>query len=475
MHRVKVGEEVLFARDGQRLSELLISARKPIEQPCGGRGVCGKCRVTVDGREELACRYVVKSDIEVALHDPGNIASETGALQTGRREGRLCFALDIGTTTLALALFSPDDGQIAGALTAANPQRAFGADIMTRIEYCMKNSPERLNAVLISEVNRLISAFGAPPVDTMYVAGNATMLHLFFGVDCSSIGHAPYTPVFLESREAPAETLGIAGVKNVISLPSVSSFVGADIVAGMNYIGLPEAGCYNLLIDLGTNAEAVLFSRTSAAATAAAAGPCFEGAGISCGMSATEGAICAFSIDDGKKGLKTISGAPAKGICGTGLIDVVAELLRAGVVDETGFMEIGDYEIADGVTLTQSDIRQFQLAKSAVYSAVLSLMKAEGVSFEQISKMYISGGFSSGINIASAARCGLLPLELSDKAVAVNNSSLLGTVKFASEGSDLSAYLKNSRYIDLSADPFFAGLFIKNMMFSKDGRNYSEE
>jgi uncharacterized 2Fe-2S/4Fe-4S cluster protein (DUF4445 family) len=290
------------------------------------------------------------------------------------------------------------------------------------------------------------------------------MLHLFFGVDCSSIGVAPYTPVFLESKTSDAATVGIIGVKKVVSLPSIASFVGADIVAGLSYIGIPEEGKYNLLIDLGTNAEIVLYSNRSGVATAAAAGPCFEGAGITCGMSATRGAIYSFTLSNGKATYSTIDNAPAVGICGTGLIDLIAELLRSETVDESGYID-DDYVICDGVSLAGSDVRQYQLAKSAVCSAIITLMKRENVAYSDIESMYISGGFSAKINIRNAADSGLLPTELADKAVPINNSSLLGTVKFACDRCSLSFYTDNIEYIDLSSDPYFSELFIQNMMF----------
>ncbi len=340
MYKVKIGDEVIYAEGGEILSDVLLKHKKPVEHPCGGRGTCKKCKVNVNGKEELSCRYVINSDIEVSLSGTENIISETGADTTGSITKNLCFALDIGTTTIALALVSLDEGKIVKVITGTNPQRAFGADIMTRISYCRQNSQNELNRVVIAEINRLIGEFGIERIDTMYVAGNVTMLHLFFNVDCSSIGVAPYTPVFLESKSADAEDIGIIGVGKVISLPSVSSFVGADIVAGMNYTGFPSDGKYNLLVDLGTNAEVVLFSENSGLATAAAAGPCFEGANISFGMSATSGAVYSFSLKQNReKDVKTISDVPAKGICGTGLIDIIAELVKANIIDETGYME----------------------------------------------------------------------------------------------------------------------------------------
>ena len=460
MHKVIINGKTQFADDGALLSDLLIKSGKSVDHPCGGRGTCRKCVVTVNGREELSCQYIIRSDISVIVRNDGDIFSETGAEETNVITDNLCYALDIGTTTLALALVSLDENRIIKVITRTNPQRAFGADIMTRIDYCKKNGAEELQKTLITEINSMVSEFDLHNIEKLYVSGNATMLHLFFGIDCSSMGAAPYTPVFLESKIENAENLGITGVGCVESLPSIAAFVGADLVAGLNFVGMPKNGKHNLLIDLGTNAEIVLFSAESALCTAAAAGPCFEGANISCGMSATDGAVYSYSAS----GIKTISDAPAKGICGTGLVDLAAYLLGEEIVDETGYME-DDFEVADGVYINQADIRQYQLAKSAVYSAIMALLQMKNISFDEIENMYISGGFSARINIENAVKTGLLPKELAQKCVAVNNSSLLGTVKYACEKNDLTVYTGISAYVDLAANPAFSDLFIENMMF----------
>lgn len=456
--KVTINGNVVVANAGTTLSDIL-----GIEKPCGGRGTCGKCKVKVNGRAELACRYTVNSDIEVYTYEMSEIVSETGTAESGVFTENLCLALDIGTTTLALALVSLDEKRVVKVVTATNPQRIFGADVITRIDYCQKNSVRELHDTLINEINRMIAELDVN-VDTMYVSANVTMLHTFFGIDCTSIGIAPYIPAFLEGKKEAGEAIGIKFVKSVVSLPSISSFVGADIVSGLHLIGLPDAGKYNLLIDLGTNAEVVLYSNKSGVATAAAAGPCFEGANISCGMSATKGAIYAFELNYGHAEYRTVSDEKPMGICGTGLIDMISELVKNGIIDETGYMD-GDYMIPENIYLSCDDVRQYQLAKSAVYSAILSLMKTEGIDFDDISKMYISGGFSAKINIANATNSGLLPKELAYKTIALNNSSLQGAVKYACDGGDIDRFANMIKYVDLSSSPYFSELFMENMMF----------
>ena len=502
MHKVVIGNKQIEAEDGLLLSELFIRHGIVAEHPCGGMGICKKCQVTVNDNVELSCKYRIHSDVRVVLPEHGEILSETGVDQFNRGAGQSladgvadrddpnamangsdagkeqCLVLDIGTTTLALAAVDLSEKKVVKVLTSTNPQRVFGADVISRIEYCRKHSVEELQEVLVSEINRLIRQISrADSLDipntnalrfanTLFVAGNATMLHTLFGEDCSTLGVAPYTPVFLERQETTGVELGISGVGRVVSLPSVSTFVGADIVAGMNYVGLPPEDKYYLFVDLGTNAEVVLFSKEVALCTAAAAGPCFEGANISCGMSATPGAIASFCFHgSGKPLFETIGGIEPKGICGTGLVDLIAVLCELGEIDETGYMGCEEYPVTEQILFTQGDVRQYQLAKSAVCSAIQALLKVQGISYEQIDKMYISGGFSAKINTLNAAKTGLFPTELLDRCESVGNSSLLGTVKFACEKNDLSVYLKNARYVDLAADKYFAELFMENMEF----------
>lgn len=462
MHRVRLKNRTIEVADGTLLSDALIKSGNNMPHPCGGKGTCKKCLVFVNGKSELSCQYKIKSDIDVLLPESSEIESVSGAKESGKITENCCLCLDIGTTTLALALVSLDEKKIIKVKTATNPQRAFGGDVITRIEYCSKNGVSDLQKSLIDAVDNLISEFNTEKAKKMYVAGNATMLHIFFGIDPSSMGVAPYTPVFLEAKQIKGNEIGLNNIEAVVSLPCISAFVGADLVAGVNYADFPEENKYNLLIDLGTNAEIVLYNKSELYCTSAAAGPCFEGGNITCGMSATDGAIYAYSD---RNEYKTINCKEPQGICGTGLIDIIAVLLKNGVIDESGYMEKGEFFITDSVKLTQNDIRQFQLAKSAVYSALQAILEEKAISFTDIENVFISGGFSAKINTVNATELGLIPKELKEKITVLNNSSLLGTVKYACEGNDLSPYTQKSEYIDLSTNPRFMDLFIENMEF----------
>ena len=464
MHKVNIGKAIHFVPEGTVLSEVLFRAQERIEHPCGGKGICQKCLVRVNGEETLACQYCIRSDITVEIPEAEELVSETGVQGTEKLTDAFNFVLDLGTTTLAMAVVSLPDQRAISVVTSANPQRTFGADIMTRIDFCRKYGVERLKDILIKEINKMIGSFDAAVAERLYVAGNTTMLHLLLGVDCSAIGVSPYTPAFLSKQCRKAEELGIEGVQFVETLPSIAAFVGADLVAGLNCVEMPADGKYSLLVDLGTNAEILLFSKESILCTAAAAGPCFEGANISCGMSATRGAIFAYA--DGVA--QTIGDVQPKGICGTGLFDVVAELLRKEIVDATGFMEDWSFAVTPNIQITQGDIRQFQLAKAAVCAGIQTLMQKQGVDESHIETVYISGGFSAKINIGNAIETGLIPEDLGDKCKCINNSCLQGMLRYACERNDLERLIKQAVYVDLASDTAFADLFVSNMLFSGD-------
>ncbi len=463
MHKVIVNGRELLARDGELLKDILQKNKNKTQHPCSGRGACRKCTVVVNGKKELSCQYVIKSDITVQTEGAEEILSQSMLSVTGEKTDNLCFALDLGSTTLAMALVSLDSKKAVEVKTCTNSQRSFGADVISRIEYCTKNGASILQKAVTDDVNSLIDSFRIEKDIPLFVSGNTTMLHIFAGENPRSMGTAPYTPVFLCEKTVRGTDLGLRGVSNVTLCPSISAFAGADLVAGINYIGLPENGKYNLLADLGTNAEIALFSEKIIYCTSAAAGPCFEGGDISQGMSASEGAVCEFSKDFS---YKTIGNKKAKGICASALFDIMAVLLNNGIIDETGYMECERFPVAENVYITDADIRKLQLAKSAVYSAIKALLRKGNVSENDINGFYISGGFSGGINIENAVKIGLLPSCLKDKCIAIGNSSLAGTVKYALGQQDFKDIIKNAFYIDLAYDPDFSSDFVENMGFN---------
>ena len=458
MFKVTVNGNSHTAERGELLSAVLAENGIWVEHPCGGKGLCKKCRVKVNGRDELCCAYKINSDITVEIPEQEKTEALEYSENTSRPNESLCLCLDIGTTTLEIALVDRRNKEILKTVKAVNPQIAMGADVISRISYATQNGTAALQKCVVNKINELITQMGVEAVEKMYVSANTTMLHIFFGEDCSSLGVAPYTPKFLGSKTADAKGLGIEGIKEVESLPCIDTFVGADIVAGVHLAGEPVKSKYNLLVDLGTNAEIVLWNEQGGICTSAASGPCFEGGNISCGMRATEGAVCSFS----EGSMSVIGNTIPKGLCASGLIDVVAHLIKKGKIDSTGYMA-EDFSIAYGVALTSEDVREYQVARSAVYSAIQTLVNELKISFDDIDKAYICGGFSQGLNIKNAVFTRLIPKALEEKCVLLGNSSLNGTVKFAVEKKTDNFLLENYKYIDLAEHPFFAGAFIKNM------------
>ena len=469
LFKVKIENSILPAFQGENLRELLIKNGFYVNSPCGGNGTCGKCTVTVNGEKVNSCGYSISSDIEVVIPKKEDIFSSSGVCENvseANGSDDVVFCLDIGTSTLALAKISKTDGKALKVVTKTNTQRIFGADIISRIDYCKKNTVAPLKDTLINQINNMLEEIDASKPCTLFVSGNTCMLHFFFGRDASSLGAYPYTPAFLEAQSFSGEALGLKNITEAISIPCISAFVGADLTAGLNFVEKPKDNKYNILVDLGTNAEILLFSKDKLLCTSAAAGPCFEGGNISCGMSASDGAIYSFSIDEnGNKNYKAIGNSSPEGICGTALFDIVAELLKENIIDETGYMSDEQFKITEAVSFSQKDVRQFQLAKSAVHSAITTLMKLENISFDDIDTLYISGGFSQELNINNAIFTGLLPEETKGKIKALNNTSLSGTIKFALNGKNPLDEFKNIEYIDLSTNPDFSESFINNIDF----------
>lgn len=462
MIKIKIGDRTVSAERGEKLSEVFMRHGIDSPHPCAGKGSCKKCRVIVDGEEVLSCSYVIDHDIEVAL--PKSSARDVKFFADTKNfdSDGLFYALDLGTTTLSLALVAKNGEKIC-VVNTANPQSVFGGDVISRIAYCTAHGTRAMQSILLKKINEMTRAVGVN-TKTMFVAGNATMLHLLLGVDCSSIGVAPYKASFLDRKELSASELSLEGVETVVTLPSAHAFVGADVIAGLGYLKTPEPGKYSLLLDLGTNAELVLFSSDRIICTAAAAGPCFEGANISCGKSAVGGAVSSFEFINGKPHYTTINGGKPDGICATGLIDTIASLISDETIDESGYME-EDFHFTDKVYLSTGDVRELQLAKSAVCSAIEALMAMESLTPDDIEHLYVSGGFSQKLSPQNAALVGLIPSKLIGKYLSIGNSALEGIIRHVTDKTPLDALAERAKYIDLTQNEVFMTRFIENMSF----------
>ena len=366
----------------------------------------------------------------------------------------VCFgvAFDVGTTTLVGTLMNLRTGMAAGVLSTLNGQAPFGADVISRVSHGM-NGPEsvlELQTAVVTTMNSILTDLyqqtGVSP-DRTYeavVVGNATMLHLLFGIDPSPLAVMPFTPAFMEPLVVAAREVGLNIHPHgyIQTLPALGAYVGADIVAGVLATSVVREDKLRVFVDVGTNGEIVLGSAQRALATAAPAGPAFEGSQIRCGMRATDGAIEGVQLGEGVE-LQIIGGdIPPAGICGSGLVDAVAQLLLVGLLDHSGRMKTADdvpghplrdrlievdgvraFLLADGVFLTQKDIRELQFAKGSIATGIKVLMDILGVETKDLDEVLLGGSFGSYLNPESAKIIGLVPPVHVDKIIAVGNSA----------------------------------------------------
>lgn len=391
----------------------------------------------------------------------------------------LGMAVDIGTTTLAAYLVRLSDGTQLGVASALSAQRPFGADVISRCAAAaLPGGLEALRSAVCTQIDALADELCAKTgrcaddIALVSFAGNTVMLHLLAGVSPAGIAQAPFTPAFTRLDPLPATALGLS-LKNALALPlpCVSGYVGADTVAAALSCGIAEREGLSLLLDIGTNGEIVLGGRERLLCCSAAAGPAFEGAHIDCGMGGADGAISRVAIYGGKAAVEVIGGGPARGVCGSGLVDAVAGLLLCGAVEPSGYMEAERFTLCGEVYISRADIRQVQLAKSAIASGIAVLLAEAGASVGDIDRVYLAGGFGSCLSGASACAIGLIPPELEGRIERVGNAAGDGAVRALlsrKEWERCGAIASRMEYVELSARADFSELFMDNMAFGAE-------
>lgn len=495
---------------GKKLSQWLIDQGIALPAACGGRGVCGKCRVKVlqgqfllptgeillpdENGNILSCRAFCTGEaavIELESSCGGGLVDFVPSKNETVKSSGWAIALDIGTTTVCAALIDRSEGKVIETFSCLNPQQVYGADVITRIAACGEGKLKDLHQLIIKSTNEAIDKFarrypGYKP-DHLFVAGNTTMLHLFCGISPESMGVYPFTPQFTRRVEYSGQALGLK-IQSVTVLPSASAFIGSDVVCGMLISNMTAQEGASLLMDIGTNGEMVLCSQgTNKILTTAstAAGPALEGANISCGVGGISGAVSSVTLgEDGRLFFKTIDDAEPIGICGSGLIDLIGAMLALEVLDETGALEedvfgfTGTHLNREGkiihtfdapvFILTQKDIREFQLAKSAIRAGIEALVYENGLDFSGLDKVYIAGGLGYYINIESAVNVGMLPAQFKEKTVLLGNSSLGGAVSAATSKTSMDRldFLAESCILfELNRSAKFNEAFIEDMFF----------
>lgn len=469
------------------LKDLLAKAGYSVLSPCGGKGKCLKCAVKITGDISapgsaeinagcrLACRTVLYGDATAELLFPeetfAHIQTDTTAFTAGDRDWNYGAAVDIGTTTVVLKLFSAD-GICVGEESALNPQRSFSADVIGRIGESLKGNSEKLKEQITNCVFSLLTqacdsvGIHNTDVDCMVIAGNTAMLYLLTGTDPSSIARAPFISETLFGKWTE-----LFGIKTYLA-PCMNAFVGGDITAAVLESGMWERGETALLCDMGTNGEIALWKNGVLYVTSTAAGPAFEGAEISCGCGGIIGAVHRVWAEDGNIYAHTLGNLPAVGICGSGLIDAVAAFIETERIDKTGTV-FGELDIsANGgkITLLPADIRALILAKAAVAAGIEVLLARSGTDMREINTLYLAGGFGSKLNISSAAAIGLVPFELEGKVKVLGNAALSGAVKMLFDKNYISlgeSIAKKSVHVELGGNDDFNNAFIDNMFLGK--------
>ncbi len=448
--------------------------------------------------------------VTVTTFAPGSAGARRAVIAVERGDTtamKFGLAIDVGTTSVVTTLIELESGEQLASMSSLNPQAVFGGDLMSRIAFAQFNPTNlrklhtRIIGLLNQHVAEVCRASGVLPkwIYKAVVVGNTCMHHLLLGIDPSHVGLAPYAPVMRHAAVLPAREvlLKIAPEARVCLLPLVAGFVGADAVAVALATRLADSPALRVAVDIGTNGEVLLGSRDRLLACSAPAGPALEGAQIRHGMRGAQGAIDKVTVDADVH-VHTIGETPALGICGSGLIDLLAELLDAGVVDWTGLIRVeardqlppalrervamrgeervfvllrpGEAGARGEIVLTQDDVRQVQLAKGAIASGIAMLLHVGAVPLDRVEELMLAGGFGNYLSIPSAIRIGLIPALPVSRVRYVGNAASLGAqLCLLSEAERARADTIASRieHVSLAAHPDFEQIFVDAMNFPR--------
>ncbi len=549
---IYTNDKKIFAETeaGTLASVLLQKYHISFYAPCGGNGTCGKCRIRIRGEisapdeRELAflseedrengirlacmCRLIgsfeimpTEMNMQIQLRSKTVSYTHSPMLQAVGEENETVFfcdgterfretdvknhlglAVDIGTTTVAMYLCDLENGKMLSSKGIKNPQSIYGADVISRMDKIMKDEnllsvqQKMICGAIHESVRSMCEENGLRERDVRaaVICGNTVMQHIAAGINPVSIGVAPFRAPTLFGEEYNANALGLLSNPNAIAYfaPCFASYVGGDIACGMIAAGLDQCKERVLFVDIGTNGEIGLSTENGLYFCSAAAGPAFEGAHIACGMPGIPGAVGKIFIRDGKIGYETVGRSPAVGICGSGVIDAVAVMLRAGLLDETGLIaekdetaeEFSSYieEDEDGnpvfmidkdknIFICGADIREIQLAKAAVCAGADTLLHQAGICAESLDRVVIAGGFGSHLRAESLCRIGMLPIRDVKKFEFVGNAAGMGAVAvlLGKEPREAAGTVcEKSEYTELSGSKYFMEKYIDEMMFSEE-------
>lgn len=493
--------------NGTMLSAAEKSAGIFIDSPCGGNGTCGKCTVHLECNgmrsRVLACQTIVDQDCTVTLTEQNELKTlhhgterkvPFAPFQNTPSVAGSCFAaFDLGTTSIVCYLLDGATGEQLASIGMQNPQSAYGADVITRANHVLSGDDNALQTIVTGALNELITRTTAqanrtPELVTLVtLVGNTVMHHILLGLPLEKLVRAPYTPFATESRIMRASEFGLRTHPDatILIAPVIGGFVGADTVACLTATAFDEIKKPTLMLDIGTNGELVCTDGTRRVCCSTAAGPAFEGANISCGMRAENGAVDHIWMEQDAFHFSTIGNISARGICGSGLIDLVALLVRFGTIDETGRFckeaplsdrliqtEQGlSFFISQSeppVFLSQKDVRELQLGKAAIRAGISVLLESLTLKEEQVESVLLAGAFGSHLSPDALCDIGLLPELFRGKVESIGNAAGVGAKIYARNAPmfEQSGHLaSDTEYIELTLSSTFSEYYVDAMAF----------
>lgn len=474
-------DKKIEAAEGSNLLKLIQEAGEALDAPCGGNGQCKKCKVLVDGEEKLACETLVDHDIVVKLPDKADNSILTEgivATTTADKTNKYVLAFDIGTTTVVAYLLDGENGKQLSTASVLNPQTTYGGDVIARVQYQCTNGGTELRDCIRTAMQTLAKEAAAKAgiavedITLVSMVGNTAMHHLMMGIDPKSLTTPPYMPTVYEALSLPLhDVLPLFPKGEFRALPNIAGFVGADTVGCMLSTRFDQFEKVTLMIDIGTNGEMVIGNKEKRICCSTAAGPAFEGAKISMGMRGATGALDHAKWVDGHLEYHVIGDVKPIGICGSGVLDLIAALIDAGIINWRGKLEGGEYRVPDtDIVLTQQDVREIQLAKSAIRSGIDLLIKGMGKETADVDSVLLAGAFGNYMSPYAACKIGMIPPELLPKIKSIGNA--------AGEGSKLAAVNKEEfeyasrlhhgvEFLELASLPEFMSLYGQNLNFPR--------
>ena len=515
-------EKVIEVEPGTLLGDAIQAAGLPIEQPCAGRGTCGKCKVIVEEgvippdeieqehltagelalNSRLACRARVHEDARVILSQivvySNKIFKASSAFK--RNDDPLGLAIDLGSTTVAAFLTNLKTGEVYGGEATLNQQTTFGSDVISRIDAAVTNpqNASRMHKLALASINQAVDSLKLGKrfyerIERVTIVGNVAMHHLLAEIPVDTLAVMPFQPKTAVSITDAASLMdGIFPEKMQVSLPPlIGGFVGSDALACLAYFGFDETSEPMAAIDLGTNGEVMVTDGEQILTASTAAGPAFEGVNISCGTRAVDGAVVNCKIEDEEFVFTTIGDHPMIGLTGSGLLTTIYELVKVGVIDKSGRINLDPPIMKDRIVnakedevvairldedgkylLTQWDVRELQKAKGAIRAAIDVLMKQLDLEPEDLTRMILTGSFGGQVDINSVVELGMIPPAAMDAIETTANGAGFGAAMFLSEegfalGEKIAAKAKQ---IELDQDPDFVMLYVASMDFSLPGK-----